>query len=273
MKFSPNPNGDNTTVGSVFDFSNYTTITNYLMIAPHFSISGAGNILGVGATFGPLASTGGSGNQIDMRGAASGGYPTFTASGTDGSVGLNFATKGTGAVTYYSGSNATLSIINDATPVNYISLYARSTGNYPQILTQGTDSTVGLVVKLGASSTGDFQWLNNSNSQQFGIRTTASADGYALAVPGLSGSQPVQFMPSGTGNNILVGGTTVGSGSLGTAATTGFAMIPYMAGTPTGTPVNSGLGASISVNTTSKTLNIYVPGVGLYHIALTAGAA
>lgn len=61
-------------------------------------------------------------------------------------------------------------------------------------------------------------------------------------------------------------------GNIATNATIGFLNAPYSAGTPSGTPSLPVSAASIEINSTSKTLNVYVPSVGWYHAALTAGA-
>lgn len=75
---------------------------------------------------------------------------------------------------------------------------------------------------------------------------------------------------------LALGGTAdavVGTqAALAAGATQGFLGLPFSGATPTGTPTNNAVGAMAVVNTAAKGLNIYIPGVGWYHAALTAGA-
>lgn len=59
---------------------------------------------------------------------------------------------------------------------------------------------------------------------------------------------------------------------LAAGATQGFLGLPISGAAPTGVPTNNAVGAMVEVNTASKSLNIYIPGVGWYHAALVAGA-
>lgn len=145
-----------------------------------------------------------------------------------------------------------------------------ATGNNPTFYSQGTDTNVGLTINM--QGTGNFNILSGAGAntvfQAYGI---AGSDGYVGVVPGVSTSTMDQFYINGVGNNLLLGGPLNG-GAMATTAASGFPAMPFTAGTPTGTPVNSGAGAVFEVNSSTKTLNIYIPGVGWYHAALTAAA-
>lgn len=149
-------------------------------------------------------------------------------------------------------------------------LLGAAAGSSPTFYSQGTDANVGLTINM--QGTGNFNILSGAGAntvfQAYGI---AGSDGYVGAVPGISTSTMDQFYINGVNNNLLLGGPLNG-GATATTATGGFPAMPFTAGTPTGTPVNSGAGAVFEANSATKTLNIYIPGVGWYHATLTAGA-
>lgn len=159
-----------------------------------------------------------------------------------------------------------------ASQVNLIQMTGATTGNLVNIFAQGSDANVGM--NISGQGSGGLNIRTDSGNRIIAafVGSTAS-DGFVSIIPGIAASRPLQFFANGTANNILVGGSSAGGGGVATAATTGFLMIPFTSGVPTGVPVNSGSGAAISVNTISQTINVYVPGVGLCHVALTAGAA
>ncbi|MDE3023000.1 MAG: hypothetical protein KGI54_14270 [Pseudomonadota bacterium] len=75
-------------------------------------------------------------------------------------------------------------------------------------------------------------------------------------------------LQSTSGGDTLIGATS----AIATSATSGFAGLPWMVGAPSGTPSNGALSGLTVLNSSSKNLDIYVPGTGWYHVALTAGA-
>lgn len=154
---------------------------------------------------------------------------------------------------------------------NAIRMLGNTTGNPVRILSQGVDTNIGInVVAQGAASViFSAQSGNNPTFQIYSGNT--SSNSFIATVPGIAASQMMQLFTNGAANNLLLGGPLNG-GTLSTTATSQFPAMPYTPGIPTGTPVNSTSGAVFETNSTSKTLNIYVPGVGWYHAALTAGA-
>ena len=72
---------------------------------------------------------------------------------------------------------------------------------------------------------------------------------------------------SAPANDVVVGAAT----AVSAAATTGFMGVPFTTSAPTGTPINQ-TNPMCSINTTSRVLNCNIPGAGLYHVSMTAGA-
>ena len=60
--------------------------------------------------------------------------------------------------------------------------------------------------------------------------------------------------------------------AMSTTALVGYVGLPFTNGAPTATPTNNALAVECQVNATSKSLNCYIPGLGWYHAAMTAGA-
>lgn len=158
---------------------------------------------------------------------------------------------------------------------NYLLLGGGAAGTgatAPTIYTQGSDTDVDMNLK--AQGAAQFQFYSHGGSNQtFQIGGGAGTNGWIVAIPGIAASAPNQLYLNGTGNNLLLGGGSVGDGGLATNATSGFPLLPFTSNTPSGVPVNNAHGAAIVVNGNQKYLNIYVPSVGWYHVALTAGAA
>jgi hypothetical protein len=157
---------------------------------------------------------------------------------------------------------------------NYVVLAGNASGSGPTsplIASQG--STTNIDLTLESQGNGNFMFYSNGGSNQiFQVSGGSTSDGYVALVAGISGTGPDQLLLQGTGNNLLLGGVSLQDGTLATSAAAGFPMIPFTSGAPTGTPVNSSHGAALEANTSSKNVNVYFPGVGWYHIALTAGA-
>lgn len=85
-------------------------------------------------------------NYIRVANAATGSGPTFSAQGDDTNVAFNLTSKGTGAVTIYSGdSSRELMVLNDATSaVNYLDATPAATGSNPAFAAAGDDTNISL---------------------------------------------------------------------------------------------------------------------------------
>lgn len=157
---------------------------------------------------------------------------------------------------------------------NLLTLSGGSTGTgttAPTIYTQGSATDVDL--RMNIQGAGNLVVLSNGgNNALFQFSGSTVSNGFLTFLPGIAASRPNQFLINGSANNLLLGGTTAGTGGLATAATSGFPMLPFVNAAPTGTPVNQAVGNAVVVNNNSNNLNIYIPGNGWYHVQLVAGA-
>lgn len=93
-------------------------------------------------------------NYMQVVGGATGGYPSFSTQGTDTNIGLNFITKGTGPVNFYTNSGVVpqMSVVDVASNVNYLQAQGAATTFAPTISAQGSDANINL--NLTAKGTG-----------------------------------------------------------------------------------------------------------------------
>lgn len=151
------------------------------------------------------------------------------------------------------------------------------------ILPQGSGTiTLGSAVTVGGTITASsgtidlgsplFMTQNASiNGLTIGQGSTAGA---SVQIKTANGSN-IEINPQGSAYAFMATGFDMifgGASAIGTAAVSGFALLPFVNGTPSGTPTNEALGAATVLNESSKALNVYVPGTGWYHVALTSGA-
>ena len=100
---------------------------------------------------------------------------------------------------------------------------------------------------------------------------TGGSSGYGFGLYA-AGNSPIILFQGGVDRMRVEasGDIRLNAGSaLATNATAGFVHLPYLAGTPTGTPGNTAI--ACAYNTTSNNLDCY-NGSGWFHVALTAGA-
>ena len=193
---------------------------------------------------------------------------------TPGTIGSGFTMNGT-TITGDAWRSPGIRILGGAANLaNIITLSggsAGSGGNSPAIYSQGSATDVDL--RLILQGAGSLAVYGNGGTPVFQIAGSTTSNGYVSFIPGIGVSRPNQLLVNGTANNLLLGGTTAGTGGLLPAATSGFPMIPFTSAVLSGTPVNQAVGAALAVNTSSGNLNVYLPNIGWYHIQLVAGAA
>jgi hypothetical protein len=109
-----------------------------------------------GATQVAISPTASAVNYLQLTGAATGAAPTISAQGSDGTVGLNFATKGNNTLQFQtnSGSATALKMTTaGVTTANYFQTEASNTGISPKLYVLGTDTDISLqLVAKGAGS-------------------------------------------------------------------------------------------------------------------------
>jgi hypothetical protein len=90
-------------------------------------------------------------NFVQVTGAATGGFPTISAQGSDANVGLNYVSKGNQAHYFFTrgdGTQRLAFVINDsgAASVNYLQAQSNISGAAPAFLAVGTDTNIDLTL-------------------------------------------------------------------------------------------------------------------------------
>ena len=171
-------------------------------------------------------------NEVTLANAATGGNPTFTASGGDTNIGLDFQVKGTGVYNFKATASgpADIRLFEDTdNGTNYVSLIAPASmasnfvltlpGRTSTIMTLSGTQTVTGVITFSASSGNNFTGdLTIGDDAGDTLTVNAGADftaGFGAASANLSSSGSAVIL-SGSGNIELT--TTTGT-KIGTATT------------------------------------------------------
>jgi hypothetical protein len=85
-------------------------------------------------------------NSLLLTGATTGLGPTLSSRGSDTNINLNFATKGTGGLLFYTnnGANVQFQILDRASSVNYCSTRGAAAGSSPTLSVVGSDTDINL---------------------------------------------------------------------------------------------------------------------------------
>jgi hypothetical protein len=85
-------------------------------------------------------------NSLLLTGATTGLGPTLSSRGSDTNINLNFATKGTGGLLFYTnnGANVQFQILDRVSSVNYYSTRGAATGSSPTLSVVGSDTNIDL---------------------------------------------------------------------------------------------------------------------------------
>lgn len=201
-----------------------------------FGVKTTGTLIGAGAGTGTqLASYG-----IDWRTVTFGTAAIWTP---------GFKVTGTGVTT-------AAGLFVQTAAANFLQLAPAATTAAPGLYAQGSDTNVSLTL-AAQGTTGSLKLFTNGGATQaFQVSQVASANGFMIALAGNSAASPMQLFGSGTGNNILVGGP-LGGGAQAAGNTSGYFMIPYTAGPPTGVPVNATGGMAMHYDSTNNKIYVY----------------
>ena len=154
-------------------------------------------------------------NYLQVTGATTGSTPTISAQGSDASVGLNIATKGSSQLYLASGPtggairlnvfNAEQVTVNGAVnAVNKLQLKGGATGNAPLIEAYGSDTNVNLdysTFGTGAHNFYTYDRNGGSSNLQMSVSHTSSAVNY-VQVTGAATTQPTIISAQGSDSNI-----------------------------------------------------------------------
>jgi hypothetical protein len=95
-----------------------------------------------------IAHTASAVNYVQVTGAATGGFPTVSAQGSDATVSMWMTTKGTGAMRFLSGNSAYTQLRIDGTvsAVNSLNVLGSVAGSAPVLGVQGSDTNIDLTL-------------------------------------------------------------------------------------------------------------------------------
>lgn len=158
-------------------------------------------------------------NEIEITNAATGNKPLVEAAGTDTNIGLDISSKGTGALTLWSGAagRELLILANVASSVNQVQISPSATGSAPIIEVTGDDTNVGLGISTkgtgtltlwsGASARELLELINVASSvNQFRMAPSATGANPVLSTQGDDTNIGLDITPKGTGRTRLTAG-------------------------------------------------------------------
>jgi hypothetical protein len=156
-------------------------------------------------------------NFVQVTGAATGAGPDISAQGSDASIDLRYASKGTSGTHVFrtNGTVRQFQINHTTSAVNFVQVTGAATGAGPIISAQGSDSDVRL--NLTSKGTNSIDMLTNSaGTRQFRFFHTASAVNYLQAQGSASGNG-LQFSAQGSDTNISQVFQSKGTGAINLA--------------------------------------------------------
>lgn len=202
IKFVANSGGDNTTVGTILDFSAITSAT-FDILMPNFQVAGSGSLT---ATSVNAATSGG--NSVQIVGGANGSNSTTIGTlGSDSFITMNIQTKGQFGAWKFSSTGTGASeqgeIDTVASAVSYFKLLAAASGNI-KFDVGGTATGI----SIGPSSATSVA-LGNASAPVSSVGTLTAAKGIVaggttFTISGCSATTPVGGATAGT----FLSGTT-----------------------------------------------------------------
>lgn len=142
---------------------------------------------------------------------------------------------------------------------NQLALFGGISGQNPHVFAGNglaPDATVGFDIHTrGSGGNSIVTFKVDSGPEYFAAASLASSTRYPFTIAGTANA-PVQL--GAVGGNVLLGGASfANTGSLATTATTGYLMIPFCAGAPTGVPEGAAAGIALIFDKTNHKLYAY----------------
>lgn len=149
-------------------------------------------------------------NWLQARGGAATASPRLSAQGGDVNVGLELATKGTGAYSFYTNGTAKqFEILHVASAVNYLSASGAPAAGGVSLAAQGGDTDVSFTLQSkGAGSI----FLNSRSLIALQIDSAASAVNRLALINAATAGQPMMYV---TGTDANISGIFQGKGTGG----------------------------------------------------------
>jgi hypothetical protein len=195
------------------------------------SIFGDTNLISsiAGNTISRFIATASAVNYFTTYNNVTGSPPALYADGSDTNIGIALSTKGTGTFTLngFSGSTNLATFTSATSAVNYLQFANAATGGGGKIFTQGSDSSVQLVLGIKnagiyvydhtATIPGRIRLATASNASYTGLKASASSSAVDFVLPpadGLAGQQIVTDASANlsfggalnTAKNMIIGG-------------------------------------------------------------------
>ena len=158
-------------------------------------------------------------NEVQVSPAATGNNPLLEVTGDDTDVGLDVSTKGTGGLTFWSGTKARelLKLLNVASAVNEMQISPSATGNNPLLEVTGGDTDIGM--DISSKGTGGLTlWSGTKARELLKLVNIVSAVNEFQVSPAAIGNNPIleatggdtniglDITPKGTGKTRLTAG-------------------------------------------------------------------
>lgn len=152
-------------------------------------------------------------NFWQIQGAVTGSFAQLTATGTDTNVNAAYVAKGLGAHVFYSGAAPLLALASGgAAGTNFIQIQGGVAGVSPNILSQGTDTNINLILaskgagniglSTGSGAVGAF-FVTHTASGVNWIQATGSTTGNAVSLIAGGSDANIDFLLGGKGTGVL----------------------------------------------------------------------
>jgi hypothetical protein len=187
---------------------------------------------GTGALQLRVAPTASAVNYVQVTGAATTASPVVSAQGSDANITMRLASKGTNPVaisTNYAGSgtgNTQVLVTHTPSAVNFFEVTGGSTTNYPLLTAQGSDTNVGMILRMKGAPTGPGFRVENNNGATVCFAVTVSNSSvvnHPRAEPSSTGVA-TGFTAQGSDTNIDLALTPKGTGNVRFGTYTGTAL-------------------------------------------------
>lgn len=189
----------------------------------------------VGATQFAVASTVLAVNYLTASGSGAGNGVNLVATGSDGNISVNIATKGGGQFNFGSVANGTQFVIaSTALSVNYLQVTGAGAGNGATLSSEGASLAVSINYLAKGAANHNF---HTNGLIQFLVANTVSAVNYlavtgsatlnavTIASDGTDAAVPIQVVPKGAGNTFFKNAIAITDGITAPATAAGFGLL------------------------------------------------
>jgi hypothetical protein len=157
---------------------------------------------------GPLSNA----NSFQITGVIASSSPIFSVAGTDSNITMLLQSKGTGNITLQSTSTTIATFTPQASAVNNLIFYNNSTGANPIINATGSDSNIGLELRM--KGTGGVNFTSGGTTNYlFKMNAVASPVNYIQVTNTATGGPPV-LQATGSDANIVLALRGTGTGGV-----------------------------------------------------------